>query len=237
VSPIPADDRSTSIDAARAAAHSVLQPHLWNNTWFNDPIFLGRYPEDGLRVFGPDAPRTQPGDFETIRQPMDFLGLNIYHGIPMRQNAAGTPEEAPRSPGCPRTAFYWPVEPECLYWGPRFMHERYRVPIYITENGLASMDWVALDGRVHDPQRVDFLRRYLRELRRAVADGVDVRGYFHWSIMDNFEWQDGYRQRFGLVHVDFSTQKRTVKDSAWWLAHVIETNGAALDREPFPKSG
>lgn len=229
VSPIPADERPSSVEAARTAANSVLQPHLWNNTWFNDPIFLGRYPEDGLRVYGPDAPRGQPGDLDLIRQPLDFLGLNIYHGIPMRLNAAGKPEEAPRKPGSPRTGFYWPVEPECLYWGPRFMHERYGVPIYITENGLSGADWVALDGKVHDPHRIDFLRRYLRELRRAIADGADVRGYFHWSIMDNFEWLDGYRQRFGLVHVDFATQKRTVKDSGWWYAHVIKTNGAAVD--------
>lgn len=228
VSPIPADDRPSSIDAARIAATSVLHPHLWNNTWFNDPLVLGRYPDDGLRVFGPDAPRTHPGDFDIINQPLDFLGLNIYHGIPTRLNAAGTPEEAPRAPGYARTAFNWPVEPESLYWGPRFMHERYRVPIYITENGLSGADWVALDGKCHDPHRMDFLNRYLLELRRAIADGVDVRGYFHWSIMDNFEWLDGYRQRFGLVHVDFATQKRTVKDSAWWYSRLIETNGGDL---------
>ena len=233
VSPIPADQHASSIEAARIAATSVRQPHLWNNTWFNDPLLLGSYPEDGLRVYGTDAPRGQPGDMELIRQPLDFLGINIYHGIPMRMNAAGQPEEAPRQPGYPRTGFYWPVEPESLYWGPKFMHERYRVPIYITENGMSGADWVSLDGKCHDPARIDFLRRYLMALRRAVSDGVDVRGYFQWSIMDNFEWLDGYRQRFGIIHVDFATQKRTIKDSAWWYAHVIETNGSALEQDPF----
>jgi beta-glucosidase len=96
------------------------------------------------------------------------------------------------------------------------------------ENGMASPAWVALDGKVHDPARIDFTRRYLRELRRAMNDGVDVRGYFHWSIMDNFEWAEGYRQRFGLVHVDFSMLMRTPKGSAYWYADVIARNGDGI---------
>lgn len=228
VSPIPGDDRPESIDAARIAAVSVLQPHLWNNTWFNDAVLLGRYPEDGRRVYGSAAPIPQPGDLEAMHQPLDFLGLNIYHGIPMRMSAAGRPEEAPRPPGIERTAFDWPVEPESLYWGPRFMFERYGLPIVITENGMSGKDTVSPDGRVHDAQRISFTRRYLRELRSAIADGVDVRGYFHWSILDNFEWAYGYRERFGLVYVDFCTQERIIKDSGRWYAGVIETNGASL---------
>jgi beta-glucosidase len=133
-------------------------------------------------------------------------------------------------PGHPRTAINWFICPEALYWGPRFLFERYRVPIVVTENGLSNTDWVDLDGRVRDPQRVDYTRRYLLELRRAAADGVDVRGYFHWSLLDNFEWQQGYKERFGLVHVDFLSGKRTVKESARWYRGVIESNGANLDR-------
>ena len=110
-----------------------------------------------------------------------------------------------------------------------WLHERYKLPIYITENGMSCLDWVGLDGGVHDPQRIDFTRRYLRELRRAMDDGVDVQGYFHWSLMDNFEWADGYRQRFGLVHVDYQTQKRTIKDSGYWYARNIASNGKDLD--------
>ena len=98
----------------------------------------------------------------------------------------------------------------------------------ITENGLSNLDWVSLDGKVHDPQRIDFLRRYLLELGRACADGVDVRGYFHWSIMDNFEWANGYKERFGLVYVDYETQQRTPKDSAYWYKNVIVSNGQSL---------
>jgi beta-glucosidase len=121
------------------------------------------------------------------------------------------------------------VRPEALYWAPRFLSERYKLPMYITENGLASMDWVHADGAVHDTARIDFISRYLGELGRAIADGVDVRGYFHWSILDNFEWAEGYGKRFGLVHVEYATQERIPKDSARWYANVIRTNGEALD--------
>ena len=122
----------------------------------------------------------------------------------------------------------WKVTPEALYWGPKFLHERYGLPIVVTENGLSMPDWVSLDGAVHDPGRIDFLHRYLLALRRAAAEGVDVRGYFQWSILDNFEWAEGYKHRFGLVHVDYATQKRTPKDSAHWYREVIRTNGASL---------
>jgi beta-glucosidase len=118
------------------------------------------------------------------------------------------------------------VTPESLRWGPRFIHERYGLPIYITENGLSNIDWVAEDGKVHDPQRIDFTRRYLRELRKAVGEGVPVKGYFHWSLMDNFEWAEGYKQRFGLIHVDYQTQKRTPKESYSWYRELIKKKGA-----------
>jgi beta-glucosidase len=163
-----------------------------------------------------------------IRQPLDFHGVNIYQGSRVRAGKNGQPELVPAPVGHPMTAFRWPITPEALYWGPRFLHERYGKPIYVTENGLANADWIALDGKVHDPQRIDFLHRHLRELKRACADGVDVRGYFQWSIMDNFEWAEGYRERFGLVYVDYPTQRRIPKDSAYWYKGVIESNGADL---------
>jgi beta-glucosidase len=115
-----------------------------------------------------------------------------------------------------------------LYWGPRYFWERYRLPIVITENGMANLDWVAMDGGVHDPQRIDYTTRHLQELLRAVGDGVHISGYFHWSLLDNFEWAEGYEQRFGLVYVDFRTQRRILKDSARWYAEVIRTNGESL---------
>jgi beta-glucosidase len=139
-----------------------------------------------------------------------------------------------RDHGFPVTAFKWPVTPEVLYWTPRFFHERYGLPIYITENGLSSMDWVDLEGRVRDFGRIDFLRRYLTEFRRAASEGVPVAGYFLWSLMDNFEWAHGYEERFGLIHVDYASQKRTLKESAYWYREVIRSHGASLDLAPSP---
>jgi beta-glucosidase len=130
--------------------------------------------------------------------------------------------------GAPLTGNDWSVTPGALYWAPRLFHERYRLPIAITENGTSVRDWVSLDGRVHDSARVDFTARYLRELRRAIADGTPVHAYFHWSLLDNFEWAQGYKDRFGMVFVDYATQKRTLKDSALWYREVIASNGASL---------
>ena len=155
--------------------------------------------------------------------------MNTYQGNVIRAVADGKPQIVAPPPGNPRTSFWvFDVLPASLYWGPRWYYERYGLPIYVTENGMSLTDWVSLDGRVDDPQRIDFLRRYLRELRRAAADGVDVRGYFAWSLLDNFEWAEGYRERFGLVHVDYATQKRTPKRSFEWYRETIRANGANL---------
>jgi len=191
-------------------------------------VCLGNYPDDALRTWGDAFPKFTQRDLDTIHQKLDFYGLNIYRGQPVRVNGGGVPENVERPPGHAINAFHWPIAPKSLYWGPRFIYERYKLPIYITENGLSCLDWVATDGAVHDPQRIDFTRRHLRELSQAADDGVDVRGYFHWSLLDNFEWADGYRQRFGLVHVDYRTQKRIPKDSARWYSLVIRKNGLEL---------
>lgn len=146
--------------------------------------------------------------------------------IHLDANGAITPSQ-PQT-GHPLTLFQWHVTPEALYWGPKFLYERYSLPILITENGLSTHDWVSEDGAVHDPQRIDFTRRYLKQLRRASDDGVPVRGYFHWSILDNFEWAEGMKHRFGMIYVDYQTQERILKDSALWYHDVIRTNGESL---------
>lgn len=115
-----------------------------------------------------------------------------------------------------------------MYWSPKFLYERYKTPLLITENGMAGMDWVSLDGKVHDMQRVDFLHRYLLELKKVVDEGVPVIGYQCWSLMDNLEWNRGYDMRFGLIYVDYRTMKRTIKDSACWYGKVIDSNGENL---------
>lgn len=130
--------------------------------------------------------------------------------------------------GVPRTSMGWAVTPECLYWLTKFHYERYQLPILITENGMSNCDWIMLDGKVHDTQRVDFLHRYLKELKRAVDEGIPVIGYQYWSFTDNFEWAEGYDKRFGLVYIDYQTQERILKDSAYFYSEVIRANGENL---------
>jgi beta-glucosidase len=164
-----------------------------------------------------------------ISTPLDFFGMNMYHGRKVETSKTGEAVNVKSEEGRPITAIKWPVTPECLYWGPKFYYERYGKEIVVTENGLSNQDWVGLDGKVHDPQRIDFLHRHLIELQRAATAGIPVGGYFQWSLMDNFEWAEGYKERFGLVHIDYVTQKRTPKDSFYWYKDVIEANGANID--------
>lgn len=223
------EDNASDIDAAREAMFTIEEKNYWNNTWWMDPVFMGQYPQDGLDVFGPCAPKFTDAEMKIISEPVDFCGGNIYNGRETRADEAGRPQDAPRALAYSRTAFDWAVNPRSLYWGPKFFYERYKKPIIITENGMANIDWISLDGKVHDPQRIDFLNRYLLQLRRAIDDGVDIRGYFQWSLTDNFEWAQGFSKRFGLAFVDYETQKRTLKDSAYWYRNVISTNGKSLD--------
>jgi beta-glucosidase len=234
---MPATDAPADLELARHVTFSVKYRELFlpvtpknclNNAWWMDPIFLGEYPADALEYFGADAPPIASGDMDLIRQPLDFCGMNMYFGAAVHADEKGEVALIPAPPGHPTTAYDWPVTPDVLYWGPRFFHERYGQPIYVTENGVSCRDWISLDDTVHDPQRIDFLTRYLRQLGRALEDGVPVHGYFHWSATDNFEWSHGYKERFGLIYVDYPTQRRVLKDSAHWYRQVIATNGAHL---------
>ncbi len=225
---MPATDSPEDIGVARQTMFSVTSKDVWNNTWWLDPIFYGQYPKDGLELFGGDVPLIRDKDMEMIRQPLDFFGVNIYRGRTVRASKDGQSEIVPEPDGFPITAFTWPITPEALYWGPRFFFERYQLPIVITENGMANCDWIHRDGKVHDPQRIDFITRYLSQFKRAINDGVVAKGYFLWSIMDNFEWAEGYKQRFGIIYVDYATGRRTLKDSAYWYKEVIASNGDML---------
>ena len=225
------------IEAARQAyfgfdmlkVHGGMRNWTWNVSWFSDPVILGTYPEDGLKRFAKYLPKITDKDMDLIHRKLDFYGQNIYNGYPVRMGENGKPQPVPRKWGYPRTAAGWPVTPEALYWGPKFLCERYQLPFYITENGTCcTTDKIALDGKVHDPDRIDFLHRYIRNLRTAAEEGADIRGYFQWSFTDNFEWNEGYSKRFGLVYMDYETQKRTPKDSALWYRDVIRTNGKNL---------
>ncbi len=195
-----------------------------------DPVLWGTYPEDGLEVIEKYLPASWQEDLKIIHGTLDFIGFNCYQGRFAVDSGDGGIRILPPKPGYARTAIDWPVNPECIYWTARYLYERYKVPVVVTENGISSHDWVSLDGKVHDPNRVDYLQRHLLQLEKAIDEGVDVRGYFCWSAMDNFEWARGYFDRFGLIYVDFETQERIVKDSGWWYKEVIETSGERLHR-------
>ena len=228
----PATDSKEDIEAARKANFSLHEADIravsWDVAFCADPVFLGQYPEDIMKSFGQYFPKNAEKDLELISQPLDFYGQNMYNAVPVRADENGNPVRVDRYQGFPKTAIQWPVTPEVLYWAPKFLYERYQKPFYVTENGMSSHDWVSLDGKVHDASRVDFMHRYLREFKKAAADGVDLRGYFAWSLMDNFEWAYGYSERFGMVYVDYQTQKRTVKDSGLFYKNVIASNGEIL---------
>jgi len=225
----PASDSAEDIDAARSAIFAVDKRSPWNNAWWIDPVLFGRYPEDGVALYEKDMPAFVAGDFDEMKQRIDYLGLNIYTASIYRRGENGKPEQVAFRPGYPRSGVDWqPIVPGCLYWGSRFFHDRYQMPITITENGLSTRDQVFLDGKVHDPQRIDYMHRVLLELSRAIKDGVPVNGYYAWSLLDNFEWADGYKQRFGLVYVDYASQRRIPKDSFEWYKKVIASNGRAL---------
>ncbi len=233
----PYTDSPEDIEAAKKVYFGFYNPldnWTWNVSWFSDPVFLGHYPEEGLKKYAAYLPEIKKEDMELIHQPLDFMGQNIYNGYFVRAGADGEPEFVEREAGFPRTASDWPVTPRAFYYGIRFLCERYPLPLYITENGMSGLDLLDADGKVHDADRIAFLDAYIGQMQRAIEDGADVRGYFLWTFLDNFEWSEGYRQRFGIVHVDFTTQRRTVKDSAFWYRKVIETNGENLSvNQPY----
>lgn len=229
----PNTDSPADIEAARKALFTCpgeMDNWTWNVPWFSDPVFLGKYPEDGLRKYAQYLPVITDEDMELISQPLDFMGQNIYNGYAIAAGENGEPIYVERDAGYPQTGNMWPITPKCFRWGLRFLYERYRLPIYVTENGVCCKDVLQSDGRVHDTERIDFLNRYLYAMKQAMDDGVDIRGYFEWTFTDNFEWNLGYRDRFGLVYVDFKTQRRYLKDSAYWYRDVIRSNGSSIQQ-------
>lgn len=154
---------------------------------------------------------------------MDFVGVNVYQPSNGMLN-----KKAYEAEDRPKTSLGWVVDGRCLYWTVRQYWERYHLPIMVTENGMAAGDTVSEDGACHDGERIAFLDEFLSNLKRAADEGIPLLGYQHWSIMDNFEWNEGYTPRFGLIHIDYTTQKRTLKDSALHYAGIIRSNGEAL---------
>lgn len=200
------------------------------NRWFLDPIFRGSYPADVLNVLGEMAPKTGAGDAEIIARPLDFLGINYYFRniIHHRPGTGPTDFELVKPEGAEFTEMGWEIYPAGLYELLVRMHQEYHVPeLYVTENGAAFADTVSEDGRVHDPRRVNYLGEHFLQAHAAIAAGVPLAGYFIWSLLDNFEWAHGYSKRFGIVYVDYPTQKRIIKDSGGYYHDVIAINGTA----------
>jgi beta-glucosidase len=214
---IPVTETEPDIAAARAEYRRTNQALM-------APLFFGAYPPEMLNQ--PDAPIVETGDLELISQPTDYFGVNPYAGDFVRAGRDGNPEVLPFPDLYPTGHLPWlRVSPQCLYWAIRHAAEVFRArTFYISENGAAFPDDVTSDGEILDLARREYLREHLVSLHRAVDEGYDVRGYFLWSFMDNFEWAEGYDKRFGIVHVDYATQKRTPKLSASWYANVMREN-------------
>ncbi|MDM5176396.1 GH1 family beta-glucosidase [Massilia sp. DJPM01] len=207
-------DPATDSEADRAMAELEYARSV---QWFMDPIFKGRYPELALRAHGQNAPVVHDGDFAAIAQPIDFLGVNYYF------RSFCSAETPPRTPPGKLgfTDMGWEIYPQGLTELLVKLNAEYMLPpIYITENGMANPDAVS-GGKVADPERIAYVQMHLDALKAAMEQGVDVRGYFLWSLLDNFEWNSGYAKRFGIVHVDYETQERTLKDSAIWYRDFL----------------
>jgi beta-glucosidase len=220
---IPVIETPEHIEAAERAMRG-------QNAMFGTVIHEGRYMEEYLQWLGTDAPKFTGEELKIIGAPLDFLGLNIYQPTYVRADSSERGYAVVAPPvSFPHMYSEWiTVGPEALYWAPKITAKLWKVKeIYITENGCSSADVLTPDGHVDDTDRIMYLRNYMTALQRAVSEGVPVKGYFLWSLLDNFEWADGYSKRFGVTYVDFQTQKRTPKLSYAYYKEVIRRNGLA----------
>ena len=223
----PASDSAEDVEATRRA-------DAYMNRQYLDAVFLGRYPAEMREIFGEAWPEWPDEEMRLIKQPMDFLGVNYYTRNVSRYDAERLPLQARGVPQLQHahTQTDWEVFPPALTRILLWVKERYGdIPVYITENGAAFYDPPKpIDGRVEDPLRVEYFRQHLRAAHEAMAKGVNLRGYFAWSLFDNYEWALGYTKRFGIVHIDYETQARTVKSSGRYYSEIIRSKGAILSR-------
>lgn len=211
-----------------AASHRQIG---WFVEWFMDPVFKGEYPQflvEWFRAAGAEV-HIEAGDMEIISEPIDMLGINYYNGSVARYDKnAGLMQCSTVDVGYDHTDIGWPIYPQGFYTVLSYIQSLYgNIPIYITENGACYND-EPVDGRVADQKRINYIHQHLIQLERCIASGIPVKGYYSWSLMDNYEWAYGYSMRFGLIHVDYKTLKRTKKDSYYWYQNTIANNGFDL---------
>jgi len=211
---------------------ATARMHAYSNRQYLDPVLLGKYPSELKEIFGEAWTVPDDADMQLIRQPVDFIGVNYYSRSVIRHDATQLPFRAARvaQAASPHTDMGWEIYPKGFTDTLTWIKSRYGdIPLYVTENGSAWPDApAASDGRVEDPLRVEYLENHLKAIHDAIEQGVNLRGYYAWSLLDNYEWSHGYSKRFGIVHVNYETQERTIKDSGRFYSRVIETNGASL---------
>ena len=215
---IPAEETQSGIETARHKSFFKGMGTM-NNRWWMDPILLGK-PVAAYGVY-----RSRKPDMKDIQVDFDFIGINNYTAF--NYSDWGGDKNIDTS-NLPKNSLGWVIDGRSMYWTVRFLHERYKLPIMITENGMSNLDAVNEQGEVADDIRIGYIDEYLQNLKRAISEGIPVLGYQHWSLMDNFEWAEGYDPRFGLIHVDFRTGKRTIKKSGYHYKSIIESNGATI---------
>ena len=215
---IPAEETQSGIETARHKSFFKGMGTM-NNRWWMDPILLGK-PVAAYGVY-----RSRKRDMKDIQVDFDFIGINNYTAF--NYSDWGGDKNIDTS-NLPKNSLGWVIDGRSIYWTVRFLHERYKLPIMITENGMSNLDAVNEQGKVADDIRIGYIDEYLQNLKRAISEGIPVLGYQHWSLMDNFEWAEGYDPRFGLIYVDFGTGKRTIKKSGYHYKSIIESNGATI---------
>lgn len=215
---IPAEETQSGIETAR---HKSFYKGMgtMNNRWWMDPILLGK-PVAAYGVY-----RSRKRDMKDIQVDFDFIGINNYTAFNYSDWGGDKNIDASN---LPKNSLGWIIDGRSIYWTVRFLHERYKLPIMIMENGMSNLDAVNEQGEVADDLRIGYIDEYLQNLKRAISEGIPVLGYQHWSLMDNFEWAEGYDPRFGLIYVDFGTGKRTIKKSGYHYKSIIESNGATI---------
>lgn len=188
-----------------------------------------QYPEEtkAFETLSKYLPENYREDLKTIREPTDFYGQNIYTGYPVKAEGDGY-KRLTHPAETPRNALGWATVPQAMYWGPKFLYERYKKPVIITESGTTCSDNISPDGKIHDTARIDYLRAYLKEISRTIDDGTPVTGYMVWTLYDLFEWSLGFTARAGLVYTNHDTLQRIPKDSFYWYKKTIEEGGKNL---------